>query len=414
MKTLRWLVLSSLVSLFAYSGYGQITIQESDLQQAFVAGAMLKFRSDTSHYVNVGKTGGPNVYDFSSLTFPDSTTYSLYPSSQVPQLAPRFNPSSLVWGTSPQNISDSPVFFLSDTGFIQLGQVSVYPDSQEYRYDTPYQEILRFPATYNLQWSTSPGGAGVDTAYVNNTPPRVTTGWNSAETYSIDGYGTLIVHGNSYECLRVRNVEVESFTYQGFNYFTKSGVSFLVSSTKDQNDTGIVKVTGITTINNLDVTLVTREWFYPNDVFVIAKLSEPFQSVDNDSVYRSFERTGGVESIQCARTGSRNPLQRRSGGRSKPPGRVQRVEPCKRSLLLAAGVWRDNTDEQDAAAEVSTQFRALLKIKSPILKRSQAEMRKNRLNSRAMKNVFALLVLYVSLSSPLAAQGTSVPVNGQL
>ena len=41
-------------------------------------------------------------------------------------------------------------------------------------------------------------------------------------------------------------------------------------------------------------------------------------------------------------------------------------------------------------------------------------MRKNRLNSRAMKNVFALLVLYVSLSSPLAAQGTSVPVNGQL
>ena len=121
MKTRRWLLLASLVSLFAYTGYGQITIQESDLQQAFVAGATLKFHSDTSQYVNVGKTGGPNVYDFSSLTFPDSTTYSLYPASQIPQLAARFNPSSLVWGTSPQNISDSPVFFLSDTGFIHRG-----------------------------------------------------------------------------------------------------------------------------------------------------------------------------------------------------------------------------------------------------------------------------------------------------
>ncbi len=276
MKTLRWLVLSSLVSLFAYSGYGQITIQESDLQQAFVAGAMLKFRSDTSHYVNVGKTGGPNVYDFSSLTFPDSTTYTLYPSSQVPQLAPRFNPSSLVWGTSPQNISDSPVFFLSDTGFIQLGQVSVYPDSQEYRYDTPYQEFLHFPATYNLQWSTSPGGAGVDTAYVNNTAPRVTTGWNSAETYRIDGYGTLIVHGNSYECLRVRNVEVESFTYQGFNYFTKSGLSFLVSSTKDQNDTGLVKVTGITVIKNENVTLVSQVSVIPTTFSLSQNYPNPF------------------------------------------------------------------------------------------------------------------------------------------
>ena len=111
---------------------------------------------------------------------------------------------------------------------------------------------------------------------MNNAPPRVTTGWNSAETYSIDGYGTLIVHGNSYECLRVRSVEVENFTYQGFNYFTKSGVSFLVSSTKDQNDTGIVKVTGITTINNLGVTLVRENGFIPTTLSLSQNYPNPF------------------------------------------------------------------------------------------------------------------------------------------
>ena len=120
MKALLWPRYAVFGLLLTQIGYGQITIQEADLQHAFVAGATLKFHSDTSQYVNVGKTGGPNVYDFSSLTFPDSTTYTLYPSSQIPQLAARFNPSSLVWGTSPQNISDSPVFFLSDSGFIQL------------------------------------------------------------------------------------------------------------------------------------------------------------------------------------------------------------------------------------------------------------------------------------------------------
>ncbi len=271
-----WAVYAIVTLLLAQTGRGQITIQKTDLQQAFVAGATLKFHSDTSKYVNVGTTGGPNVYDFSSLTFPDSVTYTLYASSQIPQLAARFNPSSLVWGTSTQDISESPVLSITDSGFIQSAEVSVYPDSQEYRYDIPYEELLRFPATYNLQWSTSPGGAGVDTVYVNNAVPRVTTGWNSAETYSIDGWGTLIVQGKSYDCLRIKSVEVESYTYQGFNYFTKSGTTFLVSSTKDQNDTGMVKATGITVIKNEGTTLVSEHSFIPTTLSLSQNYPDPF------------------------------------------------------------------------------------------------------------------------------------------
>jgi hypothetical protein len=276
MKMHRRSRLAALFLLFVQSGYGQITIQKTDVQQTFAVGASLKFRFDSSQYANVGKTGGPNVYDFSSLTFPDSVTYTLYASSQISQLAARFNASTFVWGTSPQNISNSPVFFFTDNSFVQLANVSVFADSQEYRYDFPSEEILRFPATYNLQWNTTGGGLGVDTTYVNNVATRITTGWNSAESYIIDGYGTLIVKGISYDCLRLKSVEVLGYTYKGFNYFTKGGISLLVSSTKDQNDTGVVKVTSIVTINNLGTTLVSKNGVIPTTLSLSQNYPDPF------------------------------------------------------------------------------------------------------------------------------------------
>ena len=271
-----WLRISTFGLFIVHSGLGQITIQKSDVQQTFTPGAVLQFHSDTSQYVNVGKTGGPNVYDFSSLSFPDTMTLTLYSSSQIPQLAARFSAASFVWGSSPEKIPNSPVFFFTDSSFIQLANATVFPDSQEYRYDTPYEEILRFPAVYDRQWSTSPGGAGVDTTYVNNVETRVTTGWNSAQNYIIDGYGTLIVQGHSYDCLRLKSVEVESYTYKGFNYFTKGGISVLVSSTKDQNDTGVVKVTDITTIRNTSVTLVPEKGIVPATLSLSQNYPNPF------------------------------------------------------------------------------------------------------------------------------------------
>ncbi|HTR81746.1 MAG TPA: T9SS type A sorting domain-containing protein [Bacteroidota bacterium] len=245
MKTFRWFVVVSLLSLSYCASYAQITIQKSDLQQIFVPGAAVKIYSDTSQFINVGKTGGPNVYDFSSLVFPDSLAYTIYSSSEIPQLAARFDPSSMVWGASTQNIGNSPVTMVTDTGFIQFAEASIFPDSQEYRYDIPYEEPLAFPATYNSQWSTSGGGMGVDTTYVNNVRTVVTTGWNSASNYIIDGFGTLLIKGKSYQCLRRKEVEVDGYTFKGFNFFTGSGLIFLVGSTKDQNDTGVVRATQV-------------------------------------------------------------------------------------------------------------------------------------------------------------------------
>ncbi len=275
MKTRRWLLVAPLVSLFAYSGYGQITIQKTDVQQYWGANTSVKLYSDTSHYVNVGKTGGVNVYDFSSLVFPDSTTYTLYPSSQIAQLAPRFNSSSLVWGSSPQAIDNSPVYFFTDTSFVQLAGVSIFPDSQTYSYEMI--PLLQFPATYNLQWNRPNGLASeiIDSTYVDDTLIYHATISGGPKNYTIDGYGTLMVKGQSYQCLRVKEIDPNSTDYYRFSYFTKEGVSIFIDSYQSQSDTGIVEVedvyctraTGIATLvpnNKIVSAAFSLSQNYPN------------------------------------------------------------------------------------------------------------------------------------------------------
>ncbi len=99
---------------------------------------------------------------------------------------------------------------------------------------------------YNLQWSTTGQGLGVETTYVNNVPTQISTGWNSAGASILDGYGTLIIKGKSYQCLRRKYVEAGSYTAKNFDYFTKDSILLFIDSGKDQNDTAIVKVKGVT------------------------------------------------------------------------------------------------------------------------------------------------------------------------
>ena len=225
---------------FCQSGYAQITIQKSDVQQYFKTGASVTLYSDTTTMINVGSVGGANLYDFSSLKFSDSMQLTMYSVSQIPQLASRFPAAGLVWGASTQNIGSSPLFLFTDTSFIQLANVSINADSQEYDYSIPNELILDFPAAYQDTWTTVGVGLGVDSTFVTNAGVHVSTGWNHASTYTMDGYGTLKVMGHSYPCLRRREVEPGTYVYQGFNYFTSSGLILLVGSNKDQPDTGVV------------------------------------------------------------------------------------------------------------------------------------------------------------------------------
>ena len=140
-----------LLLFLAQTGYGQITIQETDVQQIFDPGATITILSDTSQYINVGKTGGPNVYHFSSLTFPDSATFTLYPSSQIPGL-PLASIHQVSYGAHlRKTLTTVMSSFLRILVLLSWHKVFISPDSQTYLYDSPNREILRLPTTYNLR-----------------------------------------------------------------------------------------------------------------------------------------------------------------------------------------------------------------------------------------------------------------------
>ena len=250
----RRVALVSVVAVLFWSGMkAQITVQSSDLARIFTAGSSLLRIHDTTKEVNVGEKGGPNVYDFSTLAFPETASYAIYQSSQIPFLAPRFAPASMVWGNSPQSI-DGPVFDLTDSMFNTLGNVTITDTSQTVIHSVPFESILKFPATYGSSWSTSPEGAGTESTYVNNKLLAASSGWNSAENYVVDGYGVLKLPDGPHSCIRLKSVEPDSYTYLGFSYFTKDGIILLIDTRKTQNDTGLIAIDEVNILKGASVT----------------------------------------------------------------------------------------------------------------------------------------------------------------
>ena len=278
MKTHRLFQLCALLStlVIAESVQAQITIQKTDFQKIFAPQAILKFHSDTSKQVNVGKTGGPNVYDFSALTFTDTVTQYVHQSSEVPFLATRFDASSFFWTNSYPHADGAPVAVFGTTTFESLGEVTITDTSQEMKYHVPHEIIGQFPFSYNQSWGTTGAGLGTDSVWINGILKNASGGWNSAESTFVDGYGTLILLGQSHQCLRIRQVEPNSYTHKGFSYFTKDGIALLIDSDKSQNDTGKVAVQGINIIAATTVTAVNEPDATPREFELEQNYPNPF------------------------------------------------------------------------------------------------------------------------------------------
>ncbi len=254
----------------------QITIQESDMQKVFTPNARIRLYHDTSTVVSVGDSGGPNIYDFSSLAFPDSSVDTVYKSSGIPSLASRFDTASFVWSTSRDTINGGSIFLLNQSGFINVGEITIFDSLLDIKHDNPPEETVEFPATYRLTWSTSPPGAGVDSTFINGIFTNLSTGWNSAEDYTVDGYGTLIVKGHSYQCLRIRSEEESTYTSKSFNFFTNDGIVVTVESYKTQNDTGEVTVRDLNYLVGETVTSVNSSPAKPTSFELAQNYPNPF------------------------------------------------------------------------------------------------------------------------------------------
>ncbi|HET9130974.1 MAG TPA: T9SS type A sorting domain-containing protein [Terriglobia bacterium] len=260
---------------------GQITIQKADFQKIFSPGISLSFAIDTSRSVNVGKAGGPNIYDFSALTFTDTSTQTLYATTDVPFLASRFGSTGLFWSNAFPHTNGDPVLTFGTSTFESLGEVAITDTSQEVKYHVPHEIIGQFPFTYNQNWGTTGAGLGTDSLFVNGLLRRANSGYNSAETTFVDGYGTLLLLGKSHQCLRLRQVEVAQYVHKGFEYFTEDGIVLLIDSDKSQHDTGNVAVTGITVIAAPTVTSANEEYAAPGNFVLQQNYPNPFNPSTN-------------------------------------------------------------------------------------------------------------------------------------
>lgn len=218
-----------------------ISIIQSQIKAVFTPGNTVRlFWDSTGQPVNVGRTGGPNVYDFSTLPFVMYDSCSVFSVSQIPQMVPRY-PSNAVTSNEEGN-TVYPVFSFSDNTFYREGRARITSDTTEwYQHFIPAQEWLRFPVTFNDQFR-APIIVVVDTTYVNGIPTKTSSDTSSRSTTYVDGYGTLLLPGGlAFECLRVRMVAASPKTDKSFQFWTREGPVILLDTDTSQPDTGVVK-----------------------------------------------------------------------------------------------------------------------------------------------------------------------------
>jgi hypothetical protein len=140
--------------------------------------------------------------------------------------------------------------------------------------------LLEFPATYGLQWNHSDNNI-VDSVFVNNALQSTSTQTSTQQSYDIDGYGTLVFKGQSYQCLRVKETSQSVIKY---SYFTKNGPTIIIDGSQGQVDTGIVPIKQIGCIAHPGAaTLVNTKSFTPNAFSLAQNYPNPFNPSTNIS-----------------------------------------------------------------------------------------------------------------------------------
>lgn len=231
------------VLLFSFSS-AQITIPQTGSSNLLTVGTSLYGYS--SHFapraLNIGKRGGPTVYDFSGYIFEQTGTAQVYSVSSIPALAGHYPAKAVVFGNSPADIDNNPIFlFGTDTLFV-VGKASL-TQPQRFFHNRPYEPSFVFPVTY--QASRTYTHTHYDTVYnVSGTIASTNVGIGSDST-SVDGFGTLKILGRQFECLRVK---LNHYTYSDkeFMFLTREGLFLVVAMASSQRDTGLVQPTGVT------------------------------------------------------------------------------------------------------------------------------------------------------------------------
>lgn len=220
-----------------------ITVTLSQFQTILTPGQSdYYFHSDsTVTKVNLGKRGGPNIYDFTGISFEPKQILHNYRISDIPILAARYPASAIVFGNSPDSIEQNPVLLFGNDTLFVVGNASLVP-RYRFKHNQPYEITAVFPATYgnpSYNFTTTV----FDTTYSSQWKIDSVQIYSGSDTVTVDGYGTLKIPGYQFQCLRVRTDHSYGGSHDKDIFFlTREGAFVDVFVTSGQPDTGLVQI----------------------------------------------------------------------------------------------------------------------------------------------------------------------------
>ena len=225
------LVLITLFFITAPASFSQISITQQDILNTIPLNDTIQVHQNFPFSplpIDIGKTGGPNIYDFSNLDVNLGISVAVIPVSSIPLPNLPFPPNLTALVFSDIFGTEYNIFDIQPLQWLQPGFAGVESGG------TTFLEILdpphlfqQLPTTFGMEWSDS--GQLVESLFVEGVLIGVETGQYLGEG-TADGFGILLLPGGlSYPCLRiVHDIRNPLESFRQFRYETKSGVILLV------------------------------------------------------------------------------------------------------------------------------------------------------------------------------------------
>lgn len=260
--------------LLVSSSSAQITIPQTALSNLLTVGTSINGYSSNAapRTANIGKRGGPTVYDFSGYVFEQTGTLQVYSVGSIPALAAHYPAKAVVFGRSAADVDDNPIFhFGTDTIFV-VGKVSL-TQQRRFFHNRPYEPSFVYPVTYPATRTYTL--THYDTVFNVSGSIASTNVSIGSDSNSVDGFGTLKILGRQFECLRAK---LNHYTYSDkeFMFLTREGVVLVVSMASTQRDTGLVQPTGVTLLVPSSIVSVGQEALLPAHYTLDQNYPNPF------------------------------------------------------------------------------------------------------------------------------------------